>query len=190
MEFQKETCEEDVPSTEMVTKIPRSPSICAQRKNKITEERKIVKSNLQTQAFKMTRLAREKFPQGKVGDTVKVRVPDVDRGRCDSRNILGVIMEADLTKDLYRIGTKDGILNSWYARNQFSTCTEGTVNITDAPSVNISLRECARKASLFGGQGYRRCNCKTSCRSNLCSCTKLNKLCNSKCHNSLSCENK
>ena len=99
MEFQEEICKEGVPSTEMVTDIPRSPSICAQRKNKITEKRKIVKSNLQTQAFKMTRLAREKFPQGKVGNTVKVRVPDVDRGRCYSRNILGVIMEANLTKD-------------------------------------------------------------------------------------------
>ena len=48
----------------------------------------------------MTRLAREKVSQGKVGDTVKVRVPDVDRGRCDSRNILGVIMKPDFTKDL------------------------------------------------------------------------------------------
>ena len=65
----------------------------------------------------MTRFAGEKFPQGKVDDTVKVRVADVDRGRCDSRNILGVILEADLTKDLYRIGTKDGILNLWYDRN-------------------------------------------------------------------------
>ena len=129
LEFQEETCEEDVPSTEMVTEISCSPSICSQRKNKVTEKRKIGKSNLQTQAFKMIRLAREKFSQGKVGDTVKVRVPDVDRGRCDSRNILGVIMEADLTKDLYRIGTKDGILNSWYARNQFSARTDGTVNI-------------------------------------------------------------
>ena len=55
----------------------------------------------------MTRLAREKFLLRKVSDTVKVRVPDVDRGRCDSRNILVVIMEADLTKDLFRIGTKD-----------------------------------------------------------------------------------
>ena len=136
----------------------------------------------------MTRLPREKFPQGKFGDTVKVRVPDVDRGRFYSRNTLVVITEADLTKDLYRIGTKDSILRgtcSW-----FSTCTEGTVNIADVPSVNISLRECAWKASLFGGQGYRRCNCKTSCRSNLCLCRKSNKLCNSKCHNSSSCENK
>ena len=72
MEFQEETCEEHMPSTEMVTEIPRSPSICVQRKKKITEKRKIVKSNLQTQGFKMTKLAREKFPQGKVGDTVKV----------------------------------------------------------------------------------------------------------------------
>ena len=108
----------------------------------------------------MTRLAREKFPQGKVSDTVKVRVPDVYCGRCDARNILGVKMEADLTKDLYRIGTKDGkILNSWYTRNQFSTCTQGTVNIADVPSVNISVREFAGKASLFGGQGYRQRNC-------------------------------
>ena len=156
LEFQEETCEEDVPSTE----IPSSPSVCAERKNKITEKRKILKSNLQIQAFKMTRFSREKFPPGKVGKTVNVRVPDVYRGRCDSRNILMVIMEVDFTKDLYRIGAKDGILNTWYARNEFSTCTEGTVNIAGVPSVNISLRECAGKTLLFGGQGYRRCNCK------------------------------
>ena len=100
-------------------------------------------------------------------------------------------MEADLTKDLYRIGAKDGkILNSWYTRNQFSTCTQGTVNIADVPSVNISLREFAGKASLFGGQGYRQRNCKTWCQNKLCSYRKSNKLCNSKCQNSLSRENK
>ena len=99
-------------------------------------------------------------------------------------------MEAGLTKDLHRIGIKDGILNSWYARNQFSTCIEGTVNIADVRSVNISLRECAGEASRFGGQEYRSCNCKTLCRSDLCSCRKSNKLCNSKFPNSLSCNNK
>ena len=190
LEFQEEKREEYMPSTEMVTEIPRSPSLRAQRKNKITEQIKIVKGNLQTQSFKMTRLVREKFPHEKVGDTVKVRVPDIDCGKCDSKNVLGVILEADLAKDLYRIGTKDGILNWWHARNQFSKCTEGTVNIADFPSVNISLKECAGKASLFGGQGYRRCNCKASCRSNLCSCRKSNKLSNSNFHNCLSWENK
>ena len=162
--------------------------MCIKRKNKIIEKRKTVKSNLETQAFKMTWLVIEKFPQWKVDDTVKVRVPDVDR-RCDSRNlgILGVIMEVDPTKDLHKIGTEDGILNLLYTRNQFTTCTEGTVNISDVPSI-VSLRECAEKASLFGGQGYKRCNCKTTYRNNSYSCRKTNKVCNSEWHNSSSCE--
>ena len=63
-------------------------------------------------------------------------------------------MEAELTMDLYRIGTEDSIINSWYETNQFSICTEGTVNTADIPSVNISLRECAGKASIFGVQAY------------------------------------
>ena len=37
LEFQEETCGEDVPSTEMVTEIAHSPSICAQQKNMITD---------------------------------------------------------------------------------------------------------------------------------------------------------
>ena len=63
LEFQEETCEEDVSSTEMVTEIPRSPCVCAQRKNKVNGKFKIVKSNLEPEAFKTTKLAREKFPQ-------------------------------------------------------------------------------------------------------------------------------
>ena len=174
VDVQKETVAEDLPSTEMVTEVARSPSMCVKRKNKIIEKRKTVKNNLKTQAFKMTRLTREKFPPGKVGDTVKVRVPDVDRGRCDSRNISEVIMEVHLTKDLYKIGTKDGIRNFLYTCNQFKTCTEGTVNISDVPSVNVLLRECAGKVSLFGGQRHKRCNCQTSCQNDFCSCRKLN----------------
>ena len=41
LEFQEETLEEDVSSTKMVTEIPRSLSICAQGKNKITEKEKL-----------------------------------------------------------------------------------------------------------------------------------------------------
>ena len=100
---------------------PFSISVCVKRKSKIPvdtgrklnvlctfnlrpvsmgiiEKRKTVKSNLETQVFKMTRLAREKFPQRKVGNTVKVRIPDVDCRRYDSRGILTVIMEVDFTK--------------------------------------------------------------------------------------------
>ena len=43
LEFQEEACEEDLPSTEMVTEIPLSLSICAQRNNKITKKEKLWK---------------------------------------------------------------------------------------------------------------------------------------------------
>ena len=161
VDVQEETGGEDLPSTEMVTEVARSPSMCFKHKNKIFEKRKTMKKKLETKAFTMTRLAREKCPKVKVGDTVQVLVPLVDRRRYDSRNILGVIMDVDLTKNLYKIETKDGILNSLYTRNQFETCTEGTVNISNVPTINVFLRECSGKASLFGSQGYKRCNCKT-----------------------------
>lgn len=35
-----------------------------------------------------------------------------------------------------------------------------------------------------------RCHCKTKCKTNKCTCRSNNRLCTSKCHNSLSCENK
>ena len=46
--------------------------IMRNHKNKIIENRKTVKSNLETEAFKMTMFSREILLQGKVGDTVKV----------------------------------------------------------------------------------------------------------------------
>ena len=100
----------------MLAEVARSPSMCVERKNKITEKRQTMKSNLKTHSLKMIRLARDKFPQGKVGNTMKVRVSDVDRGRCNSRNILGVIMEVDLTKDLYKKRNK-----RWYVQFVVST---------------------------------------------------------------------
>ena len=44
-------------------------------------------------------------------------------------------MGVDLTKYLFKTGAKDGILNLLYTRNQFTTCTVGTVNISEVLSV-------------------------------------------------------
>ena len=87
--------------TEMDDERPLFPSIC-KRRERINEKRKMANTNLEAQAFKMTRLAREMFPPGRVGDTAKVRVPDVDRGRCDSRHILGVITVDPNVQDRYK----------------------------------------------------------------------------------------
>ena len=64
-------------SIDMVTEVACFPSMCVKRKNKIIEKRITVKSNLETQAFKMMRLAREKFPQRKA------------RGHCESSSARG-----------------------------------------------------------------------------------------------------
>ena len=62
VDVQEETGAEDLPSIELVTEVARSPSMCVKHKNETIGKRKTVKRNLETQAFKMTRLAREKFP--------------------------------------------------------------------------------------------------------------------------------
>jgi len=55
----------------------------------------------------------------------------------------------------------------------------------------ITLREAAGRSSLMGTQGYQRCHCEMKCKTNkICTCRVVGKLCNSKCHSSMSCENK
>ena len=102
------------------------------------------------QAFRTTRQA-QKFPPAKIGDTVKVCIPDIDCGRCNSQNEIGVEVDVDSSKGLYKTGITQGKLNLWYARNQLITCTEEIVNTAHVPSNEISPRECDGKSSLSSG---------------------------------------
>ncbi|CAI6366058.1 unnamed protein product [Macrosiphum euphorbiae] len=60
--------------------------------------------------------------EGKIGESVKIRIPDVDKARSDLRSILGVIMS--VKNNNYEIGTTEGKLQQLYARNQFEICKE------------------------------------------------------------------
>ena len=166
---------------------PLSPLLL--RQIRITRKGIFARENLKLQAKKMTKLSDKKYPSAEVGDSVKVRVPDVDRIRCDARNILGVITAID-ENGSYKIGTKFGAIDTSYSPNQFSICNEPVISVEDVPDEEISLRGCARKSSLTGGQGYQRCGCKSGCARNICSCRRQSKLCTSKCHSSLTCSNK
>jgi len=54
---------------------------------------------------------------------VKIPVPYIDGGKVDANSVLGVILS--ITDDgFYKIGTKNGILSSLYARNQIFQCKE------------------------------------------------------------------
>lgn len=62
------------------------------RINKITAVRTESVVNLKTQANRMKEASEKRFCEAKMGETVKIKIPDVDRARSDLRCILGVIL--------------------------------------------------------------------------------------------------
>ncbi|XP_025410739.1 KRAB-A domain-containing protein 2-like [Sipha flava] len=151
--------------------------------------RKKAHANLKKQATRMMTRTENKFPVVEVGVNVVIRIPDVDKGKTDHPNLIGIVLEKT-EYDLYRIGCKDGILEKLYCRSEFITCKEKFITYNQVPKNHISLRAAATKASTGSGKGFVKCTCKTSCRTNRCLCKKNKILCNSKCHDSLSCQNK
>ena len=118
-----------------------------------------------------------------------VPIPDVDRGRAEFRNIAGVVTSVD-DNGSYTIGTNQGTLKGKYTRAEFIPTLGNFLKSSDIPDKTVALRTVARKESIGDGQGFTRCGCHTGCDENRCSCFKSKRLCNSKCHNSLSCKNK
>jgi hypothetical protein len=50
-----------------------------------------------------------------VGGNVILPIPDVDTAKADLRNLVGVVLERN-EDSLYRIGTKEGVVNKLYCR--------------------------------------------------------------------------
>jgi hypothetical protein len=67
------------------------------------------------------------------------------------------------------------------------TCSATVLTVLDVPDSELSLRAVASKLSMSGGQGFFHCNCKNSSWTSRCKCRKFKVLCDSRCHQSLSC---
>jgi len=146
--------------------------------------------NASSTTHRMLRMSRSKFLPATVGDNVTIPVPDVDRGRGDPRNILCVVLEVT-DEQLYRVGNKEGVLETLLSRNMFSVTRERFLVVEDVPrEQSLKLRRMATLQSATGGQGYSRCNCKQGCKTDRYGCRRAGLNCNSKCHNSSSCTNK
>ncbi|XP_015375296.1 PREDICTED: uncharacterized protein LOC107169874 [Diuraphis noxia] len=164
-------------------------SMNCQRHEQIQNERLKSSECLKKQAKKMVTISNKKFSLLEVGTAVKVSIPGVDRARGSPRNLLAVITQVE--DDLYKLGTENGIIKHMYTRSQIDPCKESFVDLKSVKTEKeITLREAAGFNSVTGSQGYRRCNCKLKCRTNKCICRSAGILCNSKCHNSMPCENK
>ncbi|KAL4122644.1 hypothetical protein QTP88_014934 [Uroleucon formosanum] len=57
------------------------------------------------------------------GCNVRVKIPDVDRSKCDPQSIIAIVLEKT-TDGFYRLGSKYGILKQLYTRSQFNLCTK------------------------------------------------------------------
>ena len=123
--------------------------ILSKYKENICKKRESSKISLENQAKKMKQLSEKKIPQGKIGDTVKVRISDIDRARGDSRNIITIILH--VMDDNYKLGTKEGGLAQFYTRNQLAICEEKFLSVANVPNIKISLWTFARYTSISGG---------------------------------------
>jgi hypothetical protein len=104
----------------------------------------------------MVSLSNSRLPAVDIGTNVVVRVPDLDRGRLAPRNVLAVVVDVSCA-GLYLLGTKEGLLEGMYARNEFTTA-DNNFEAYDVPSTSLSLRS----ASMMSGskQGFVSCHCK------------------------------
>ena len=86
------------------------------------------KKNLFLQANKMLRTSHKQFPPTQIRDSVRIQVPDFDRGRTDSRNVLAVVVGIE-DSDFYKLANKNGTLKRLYTRNQFVISKENFFSI-------------------------------------------------------------
>ena len=89
-----------------------------------------------------------------------VRVPDVGRGRLAPRNVLAHVVDVS-SSGLYLVGTKKGLLERLYVRNEFTTA-DNFIDGRDVPSTSLSLR-LASMITSRSKRGFLSCNCKRYC---------------------------
>ena len=152
---------------------------------KFKDVRELSVSGQEIAANKMTRRAKQLLKPFDVGHNATLKVPEFDRGPCDPRNLLVVVMEAN--EDMYKVGCREGKLAQRYSTADLDFVKEPLLKICDVPNIEIALRTAVGKTS--GGQGYIKCSCKANCSTLRCSCNKQNMKCNSKCHPGSSCSN-
>jgi len=141
-------------------------SVCAlcERKSSIGEKRKASMDCLTIQAKRMKLRSDRNFPNPEVGDTVRVPIPQVDRGKTDAKNLLACILEIT-DENLFKLGTCNGVLKHLYTRAQFQLSHERFLTVADVPTdtPEISVRTVASAQALGNGQGFVRCHCTTKC---------------------------
>jgi hypothetical protein len=125
----------------------------------IKRVRKRALSGQQVQADSLTKNTKTKLTVLSKGDNVIIPIPSVDRDPVDERNTKGVVMNVN-EHGGYKIGTKVGQIKGYMSRNQVQFFANATLDVSEVPVSDMSVREMVSKISLSGGQGFVHCQCK------------------------------
>lgn len=128
-------------------------NLCLNQEN-ITKNQNSAYQGLTAQAEKMVKLSNKKFPPLDVGTSVKIPIPNLDRGKNDQKNVIGVVTERT-PDDLYRIATPEGELNSLFARNMIHACKHNFLNIDVMGKDIVSLRTVSQDSVKIWRPGIR-----------------------------------
>ena len=109
----------------------------------------------------MVFLSNSRLPAVETGTNVVVRVPDLDRGRLVTRNVLVVVVDVN-SSGPYLLGTKEGALELLYARNESTAADSNFIEAHDVPSSSLSLWS-ASVIKFGSNQGFVSCHCKRHC---------------------------
>jgi hypothetical protein len=89
-------------------------------------------------------------------------IPPVDSSE---RNIKGVVMNVN-EHGGHKIGTKVGQIKGYMSRNHVQFVANATLDVSEVPVSDMSVREIVSKISLSGVQGFVHCQCKKgNCKS-------------------------
>ncbi|CAH1969949.1 unnamed protein product [Acanthoscelides obtectus] len=81
------------------------------------------KLNLEAQAEKMKAKSSDKHPNVKVGQNVRLKVPDIARAKTDPKSIIAVVIDVK-DNEFYQLRTNIGVLKQLYKQNQFTSGSE------------------------------------------------------------------
>jgi hypothetical protein len=76
-----------------LSKKDKNQKILLERSTKIKRQREELLQSLDKQAKKMKTISNKNFPAALIGQTVRVKIPDFNRCKIDSRTLLAVVVE-------------------------------------------------------------------------------------------------
>jgi hypothetical protein len=124
----------------------------------------------------------------KIRSVVHIGISEFDNTKVDPPNLTCVVVD-QCANGTFRLACKRGVLNTTYTTNRMTLlhCDMGLMGLENvyqqwAGMEKISKREAARALSIIGGQGFVKCTCKGKCLTNSCTCKRLGRICNSRCH--------